>query len=63
MTQRRIRPSGGFLPQPPNIPINLFQHVIFPPFLNKMPLFKESRVQMAVKAWKEKKNQINLGSC
>ena len=60
MTERRIRPSGGFLPQPPNIPINLFQHVIFPPFLNKMPLFKESRVQMAVKAWKEKKTRSIL---
>ena len=60
MTERRTRPSGGFLSDPPNIPINLIQHAIFPSFLYKMLLPKESRVQMAINAWNEKKTRSIL---
>ena len=37
------------------IQINQLQRAIFPPFLYKMPLSKESRMQMAIIAWNERK--------
>lgn len=40
-----------------------FNVLYFPLLLPRMLLSKESRMQMAIAAWKEKKNQVNLRSC